>query len=304
MSRPTNESVAGRAYLGLRKKAKAVGRPMDEYLRLYALEGFLLRLSRSAHRDRFVLKGGVLLAAHDLRRPTTDIDMAALRMSNDAEEIRQIVVEVARTPVPDDLDDGVKFDLGDVRAEVIRDEDEYSGVRVRLVAALATARLRFHVDVNVGDPIWPQPESILVPRLLKGDPIVLYGYPMELSVAEKVVTALQRGVASTRWRDFGDLYLVPRRVAFTAGQLRDAIRVVADHRGAAVEPLSRPLDGYGAIGQGGWVRWRGRNRLEESLPGSFDEVVAAVREFVDPVLDGALDDSAEWDPAATRWVGG
>jgi len=79
MSRPTKETVAGRAYLGLRSKAKAAGRPMAEYLRLYALEGFLLRPSQSEHRERFVLKGGVLLAAHDLRRPTTDIDVAALR---------------------------------------------------------------------------------------------------------------------------------------------------------------------------------------------------------------------------------
>lgn len=160
MSRPTNETVAGRAYLGLRKKARAAGRPMAEYLRLYALEGFLLRLSQSEHRERFVLKGGVLLAAHDLRRPTTDIDVAALRMANEASEIQRVVVEVASTPLPDDLNDGLVFDLADVTAEVIHDEDEYSGVRVRLVALLATARETFHVDVNIGDPVWPEPAEI------------------------------------------------------------------------------------------------------------------------------------------------
>ena len=67
-------------------------------------------------------------------------------------EIRRIVVEVASTPLPDTLDDCLVFDMTNVSAEVIRDEDEYSGVRVRLVALLATAREPFHVDVNVGDP--------------------------------------------------------------------------------------------------------------------------------------------------------
>lgn len=302
MSRPSNETVAGRAYLGLRRKAKAAARPMDEYLRLYALEGFLLRLSRSEHRDRLVLKGGVLLAAHDLRRPTTDIDVAALHTANDVEGIKRIVVEVAATPVPGELDDGLAFDLSDVRAEVIRDEDQYSGVRVRLRALLATARLTFHVDVNVGDPIWPEPASILIPRLLEGDPIALMGYALELSIAEKVVTALQRGVASTRWRDFGDLYLVPRRVSFTAGQLRASIRAVAEHRGAAMEPLRSSLDGYAEIGQVDWLKWRARNRLEGSLPASFAEVVEAVQEFIDPVLGAELDDSATWEPGATAWA--
>lgn len=302
MTKPTNESVAGRAYLGLRRRAMAAGRPVDEDLRLYALEGFLLRLSRSEHRDRFVLKGGVLLAAHDLRRPTTDIDVAALRVSNDAEEMRQLVVTVAATRLSDEEDDGLVFDLSDVRAEIIRDEDAYSGVRVKLLATLATARLPFHIDVNVGDPIWPAPAHISIPRLLGGDPITLNGYRLELSIAEKVVTALQRGVASTRWRDFADLYLVSRNVSFVAGELREAVRVVADHRGVAIQPLSGPLEGYGAIGQRDWVRWRGRNRLEAALPASFDEVVAAVLEFIDPVLEGVLHALAEWDPASTRWA--
>jgi hypothetical protein len=301
MSRPTKESVAGRAYLGLRSKAKAAGRPMAEYLRLYALEGFLLRLSRSEHRERFVLKGGVLLAAHDLRRPTTDSDVAALRTASDASEIRRIVVEVASTPLPDTLDDGLVFDLTNVSAEVIRDEDDYSGVRVRLVALLATAREPFHVDVNVGDPIWPEPAEIQLPRLLDGDPIALRGYALELSIAEKVVTAIQRGVASTRWRDFGDLYLVSRRHSFEAGQLRGSIEAVSGHRRATLVLLADALAGYTAIGQSGWSAWRSRLNLEESLPESFAKTLAAVFAFVDPILSGDAGQRTAWNPEILSW---
>jgi ribosomal protein L14 len=92
-----------------------------------------------------VLKGGVLLAAYELRRPTADIDFAALQTTNDVETIRQDVIAIASTYLPVDLDDGLIFDLDDVTALVIRDQDQYSGVRVRMAVALATARERFHI---------------------------------------------------------------------------------------------------------------------------------------------------------------
>jgi hypothetical protein len=62
MGRPTQATTAGQAFLALRSKALSAGRTTAEYLRLYALKGFLLRLANSSHKDRFVLKGGVLLA--------------------------------------------------------------------------------------------------------------------------------------------------------------------------------------------------------------------------------------------------
>lgn len=70
MNRPSRDSAEGRAYLDLRAKARREGRPTDELLVLYILERFLYRVSISAHRSRLVLKGGMLLAAFDERRPT------------------------------------------------------------------------------------------------------------------------------------------------------------------------------------------------------------------------------------------
>jgi hypothetical protein len=131
---------------------------------------------------------------------------AGVQVSNEVESVRQLVAEIASTVLPTQLDDGLTFDLGDVRAETIRADDEYSGARVRLIARLATAIEPFRVDVNVGDPISPAPTEISLPRLLEQTPIRLRGYPLEMVLAEKIVTALQRGPANTRWRDFGDVY--------------------------------------------------------------------------------------------------
>jgi predicted nucleotidyltransferase component of viral defense system len=298
--RPTRSTVGGRAYLDLQQHAKADHRITTEYLKLYALEGFLLRLGQSDHRDRFVLKGGVLLAAYQLRRPTADIDLAALRTTNDAESIRLDVIAIAGTRLPAGLDDGLIFDLDEVTARVIRDQDQYSGVRVRLAAALATARERFHVDVNVGDPIWPAPTDIELPRLLGQRPISLRGYPMEMVLAEKLITALQLGIASTRWRDFGDIYQLTGRYHLNAQPVREAVAAVAGHR--AVEPasLSAELDGYAQVGQNRWRAWRSRHDLTDRLPETFQEVLDAVMSFADPVLTTTV--ITDWDPVSRTWT--
>lgn len=298
----TNATVGGRAFLGLRKQAKAAGRTTSEYLRLYMLEGFLLRLAGSPQRNRLVLKGGVLLAAYELRRPTADIDFAALRVSNSVEAVRQLVAEIAASALPAELDDGIVFDTGDVRAETIREEDEYSGVRVRLVARLATAVEPFHVDVNVGDPIWPAPAEVWIPRLLGQEPIRLRGYPIEMILAEKIVTALHRGQASTRWRDFGDIHQLTGRHVVRAGEMLHALQTVADYRHVELATVDDALDGYAEIGQSRWVAWRRKLQLTESLPEDFGEVLESLRAFANPVLSRSAASSALWDPAQRAWA--
>ena len=98
MIRPTKSTTAGQAFLALRSKALSAGRTTAEYLRLYALEGFLLRLANSPHKNRFVLKGGVLMAAYELRRPTADVDLAALATLGAVEAVRELIINSPGTP--------------------------------------------------------------------------------------------------------------------------------------------------------------------------------------------------------------
>jgi hypothetical protein len=233
--RPTRATADGRAYLDLQNLARRQKRPTDELHALYALEGFLARLSASAHADELVLKGGVLLAAFDARRPTRDVDLQAQAMANDTASVLDLVRDVATTPLAEG-EDGLDFDAEHATAEVIRDEDEYSGVRVSLTARLSQAKVAFHVDVNVGDPIWPAPRPVELPRLLGGS-IRLRGYPIPMVHAEKIVTAISRGTANTRWRDFGDVYVLSGTHPATAAELRAAMTEVARHRGVELQPL-------------------------------------------------------------------
>lgn len=297
MSRVSRGTPAGDAYLDLKSQAQRAGRPTQELLQLYVLEGFLARLAASNIGEKFVLKGGVLLAAFGSRRPTKDVDLAALDVAGDVETVLELVRSVWGVTPP--TDDGIEFIAGTVAAEVIREDDDYSGVRVHIDARLASAKLPFHVDVNIGDPIWPEPTMVSLPRLRGGDPIELPGYPIHMVHAEKIVTAVQRGIANTRWRDFGDIWTLSRRYQIDAHDLRQAIDEVARYRNASLRPLTEVLEGFAAVAQNRWSQWRRRSNSDH-LPEQFDTVLGAVIEFADPVLSGDIDGST-WDPDGGSW---
>jgi len=294
--RPTRATVEGRAYLDLQNLARRQRRPTDELHQLYALEGFLARLAASPHAERLVLKGGVLLAVYDARRPTRDVDMQARAIVGEREDVLRLVREIAAVP----MDDGLVFDTDAATVESIRDEDEYSGMRVTLTATLVSAKLTLHVDINIGDPIWPAPRMVELPRLLGGT-ISLAGYPLPMVYAEKIVTALQRGTSNTRWRDFADLYLLTRRHPVDGAELQRALAEVAAYRQVELSPLADALDGYAMLAQARWAAWRRKQRLDDRLPSSFLDVLDEVVAFADPAFITAVA-SRRWDPTARMWT--
>ena len=262
---------------------------------LFVLEAFLDRLSHSPYRAQLVLKGGVLLAAFGARRPTGDVDLQAQALANDADVVLALMVEIAAV----EIDDGVEFDMDSATARVIRDDDAYSGVRVSMRARLATARLSFHVDVNVGDPIIPAAGDVDLPRLLGGT-ITVKGYPLAMVHAEKIVTVIARGTVNTRWRDFVDVVGLASHHAIDGDRLVESIRTVASHRGIELRPLAEVLDGYGTIGQAKWAAWRRRQQLEDRTPESFDQLIGSFMAFADAAVSGAAL-GRRWDPAERAW---
>lgn len=296
MTRPTRETMAGRVYLDLRKRARAEGRGTDELLVLYVLERFLYRLSTSAHRDRLVLKGGMLLAVFEERRPTRDVDLLGMAIANDAESVAALVTEITAIEV----DDGVAFRPEQLTTQMIREQDVYAAVRVTMPATIATAEVTLKVDVNVGDPVTPAPVEVTYPALL-GEPFTTIGYPLETVLAEKLVTMIARGDTTTRDRDFADVWLLTGHHRIGRQQLREAIAATADHRGVSLVPLGEVLSRLATDRQDNWRRYTARTGLDREVPATLAEVIADVAAFADPVLDTTLDSDASWDPATRTW---
>lgn len=292
---PSRQTAAGRAYHDLRNLARRRNRDPAEYITMYALEGFLTRLAASDSAMDFVLKGGVLMAAFAQRRPTRDIDFAARGFANDISEVEQHVGRILAVP----SDDGLVFDAGSIHGQRIRDEADYHGVRVSMKARLATAKVSLHIDVNFGDPIWPEPTQAALPLLLGGT-LRLLGYPDHMVLAEKIVTALERGEQNTRWRDFTDIAAIIRLRSLKGSDLQKAIGVVARYRQVELEPISPLLSEMPALAQHKWETWRRKQRLERFTPVNFADLLELCITFADPVLQGDVAQQ-QWNPASQSW---
>ncbi|WP_200878831.1 nucleotidyl transferase AbiEii/AbiGii toxin family protein, partial [Caballeronia sordidicola] len=104
------------------------GAPTQEYLIRHVLESFLDRLTRTSDADDFVLKGGILLAAHAFRRPTKDAAANAVSAAVTAAHLIQVVHDIAAV----DVEDGMEFDLDTINVQEIRAQSDYPGLRMRV----------------------------------------------------------------------------------------------------------------------------------------------------------------------------
>ena len=160
----------------------------------YFQERLLYRLSVSEYKDRFILKGGALLYAHDgfQARPTLDIDFMARRISNDAENIKGIFSEICQIDCPED---GLTFDSDTIETGEIAITKEYHGVRVSLMAHLDTAQQLISMDVGFGDVITPYPQQLAFPALIDTVPgTTILAYSLETVVAEEFFTDANRNL--------------------------------------------------------------------------------------------------------------
>ncbi|KLO29898.1 nucleotidyl transferase AbiEii/AbiGii toxin family protein [Mycobacterium haemophilum] len=254
------------------------GAPTQEYLIRHTLESFLDRLTRSSHAGDFVLKGGVLLAAYGVRRPTKDADANAVHADVTAEHLAHVVRDIAAI----DVDDGAVFDLETINVREIRDQADYPGLRVRVAVSIGPWKSAAAWDVSTGDPIVPPPRQVTIDRIL-GDPITLLGYAPETAIAEKGVTILERGITSTRWRDYVDIVQLARQ-GINPDELLRSARAVAQHRGVTLEPVAPHLAGYGAVAQAKWAAWRRKEHLEPVCEENLDDQIALVTSYLDYVF--------------------
>ena len=289
-------TTADKVFSALQRLAREQGRPVNELMVLYGLERTLDRLTRTLFADKFILKGGVLLAAFDERRVTRDIDLQARLLTVGAQRLREVAEAIAGV----DVDDGLVYDTDDITVETIREGGEYEGLRVRFRARLRAAPLAIQLDVSTGDPIWPHPEPVMLPGLL-GDDVTMLGHPMVMIVAEKAVTVLQRGITSTRWRDYMDIVNLSRAHPFTAGELHETCSRVAQHRGVQLGPIEELVQGYGAIGQTKWASWRTKNGAGDRTEPMLDDQMTHLVRFVDPIFSGEVTGQQVWDAPTRTW---
>ncbi len=162
--RDKGANLAASLFARLGNLARSRNVDMQFMLRRYAIERLLARLEVSPHRDRFILKGAMLFTAwlDDPFRPTQDLDLMG-QGDPAVEAVNAMFADVCRIPIEMD---GLTFDAGALRAESIRENQAYGGVRVKTVAMLGRTRIPVQVDVGFGDVITPAARDLEFPPLL------------------------------------------------------------------------------------------------------------------------------------------
>ncbi len=211
--------------------AREKGQVFDLLLTRYATERLLYRLSTTPHRDRFVLKGAMLMTTwfDDPHRPTRDVDFLGY-----GDPAPEPMLAVFREICAIEENDGVIFDVDTLRVELIREELEYGGLRLRTAARLAGARIAIVIDIGFGDAIEPGVEEINLPVLLDLPVPRLRAYARETVVAEKFQAMVMLGLANTRMKDFYDIWMLSRNYDFDGERLSRAIAATFERRGTAI----------------------------------------------------------------------
>jgi predicted nucleotidyltransferase component of viral defense system len=293
--------------VGASVRARLLQRSRDErtdfqiLLTRYALERLLYRLSQSAHRNRFVLKGAMLFVTWVKApfRPTRDLDLLGYGESS-PEAIRDTFRAICNEPVEDD---GVAFDVDGLEAAPIREDLEYGGVRVRTQATIAGARIPIQVDVGFGDAITPGPIEIDYPALLDAPTPRVRAYPIETVVAEKFHALAVRGITNSRLKDYYDLWLIAETFELEGVPLAAAVRQTFARRETAL-PQEKPTglsDAYVETWGGQWRTFLARERMA-GVPEQLATVVADLERFLPPLIEEAEGDW-RWKPRA-GWIQG
>lgn len=224
-------NVAASVRQRLLNLARERGQAMELLLTRYALERLLHRLSLSRYRERFVLKGAMLLTTwfDDPHRATRDVDLLGF-----GDPAPEAILATFREICAIAVEDGIAFDIDGMRVDAIREQIDYGGVRLRTTAALAGARIPIVVDIGFGDAVEPGLEDIQLPVLLNMPSPRLLAYPRETVIAEKFQAMVVLGRANSRMKDFYDVWLLLSAYEFDPDRLGCAITATFQQRHTAL----------------------------------------------------------------------
>lgn len=281
MTKKANLGASVRARL--LNKAKGEKIEFGLLLTRFALERLLYRLSVSPHRDQFLLKGALLfdLWFDEPYRPTRDVDFLGFGAA-DLPTLSAVFREICAI----EIDDGIVFDPSSVKAQEIRRDANYAGIRITLTGLLDGARCPVQADIGFGDAVTPAPEEIEYPTFLNDLPAPkLRAYPRYTVIAEKFEAITSLGIANSRMKDFFDLWVLTRNCELDTSILSRAIGATFARRGTAL-PTGTPvgLSDEFAANQTKQTQWRVFTARNQLATPELQVVVRHLRRFLESVI--------------------
>lgn len=267
----------------------------------FAVERLLHRLSRSAHRGQFVLKGAMLFSVWEVlpHRSTRDLDLLG-RGSDEPRALEEAFREILTTIVEPD---GLEFDADSISSEPLHEGQDYEGLRVTLVTRLGAARIPLQIDIAFGQAVRPEATEETFPSMLDLPKATLLAYPPEVVVAEKFQAMSVLGMTNSRMKDFFDVAYMARRFEFDSHRLAQAMTATFERRRTAI-PAEAPLALTRAYFDSAdrkreWDAFLRRTGLEGD-PETLQSACLRIEKFLMPVCGWIREGS----PPLLRWRGG
>lgn len=266
----------------------------------YLQERFLFRISKSLYSNNFVLKGALLFLAYDISklRPTKDIDLLGSSLPNNIDSIKKIFQEIAAI----NFEDGIVFDPSSVSAEEISEQDEYHGIRVKLIAGFGSARQKMQIDIGFGDVIYPESLEIEYPTLLDFEAPRLKVYSIESAVSEKFEAAVSLGLATSRMKDFYDITFFASNKEFDLLTLHTALIETFNNRQTSID--KRQSIFYDKFKddknlQLFWATFLKKRLLKSQY--NFSEIVSKIERFIEPACS-EVKLTKTWNYKEWKWI--
>lgn len=272
----------------VKEKLKTLARtraiPFPQLWRILILERFLARISYSPYRDRFILKGGILLAKYlPLGRETQDLDFFIQKLSNTEKSLQATLSSICSM----ELNDTFIFELQKIL--ILKHHPlPYTGAEITLLAKFGATKTIVQLDLGFGDIVEPIENSLVLTTTDKGplfeNQIALRCYPKEFIFAEKLETVIFRGVTNTRMKDFHDLYSLIILGHLKGDLTKRAIEMVFNHRKTSLESLPVIFDSqaYEQLDRAWMIYLRKINTIKNPviLPESIKGVVESVNHWL------------------------
>lgn len=278
--------------------ANESNRDYNALLRLYFQERFLYRLSISRYKPKLILKGALLLMINDISkfRPTKDIDFLGKAVSNEINDCKEIIKEIASI----DAGDGVEFIVDNISTEKIKEDADYEGVRVHLPYKMDTIKGYFSIDIGFGDKIVEGPIEMEFPIILDFPSPHILVYSLESAVAEKFEAIVKLNFLTSRMKDFFDLLFIAERTAFKKNTLKEALLVTFNNRETDLK--ERHLIYEESFKQNSqkqiqWSSFLERNKL--NAENNFSKVIDKIDLFIEPLFGDEAKNN--WNKKEWKW---
>lgn len=295
------KNVAASVRARLLQRSREIDQEYQLVLTRYGIERLLYRLSVSAHRERFILKGAQLFTVwHQVsHRATRDLDLLGFG-SCAVDDLVTVFREICSAQVDDD---GIIFDPASVIGKPIRAEDLYVGVRLVFLGRIENSRIHMQVDIGFGDNLAIEPVEISFPSLLNMPLPKLRGYRMETSISEKYQALVSLGILNSRMKDYFDFWFLGHHFPFDGQELSSSINATCTRRGRTFSD-ENPIGLTDAFWQNlacqaTWLSfWNKSVRTKPML--SLQQVVSFAAEFLLPPALAA----AKGEPFTKSWLPG